>query len=86
MFHNYGFKEWISLKKSSAPEFIGHKLAFAAIVTNYSICGDRGDETLAATFTLNLRLALTFKSSTCHLTGFFWLLNHVIYLKLTKSL
>ena len=26
------------------------------------------------------------KSSTCPLTGFFWLLSHVIYLKLTKVL
>ena len=51
MFHNYSFKEWISLKKkSSAPEFIGHKLAFAAIVTNYSICGDRGVRNLGRDF------------------------------------
>ena len=29
---------------------------------------------------------MTFRSSTCALTGFFWLLSHVIYLKLTKVL
>ena len=26
------------------------------------------------------------RSSTCHLTGFFWLLSHIIYLKLTRVL
>ena len=28
----------------------------------------------------------TFRYSTCPLTGFFWLLSHVIYLKLTRVL
>ena len=35
---------------------------------------------------LKIRYTLVLWSSTCPLTGFFWLLSHVIYLKLTRVL
>ena len=34
---------------------------------------------------INLNLYCQQRSSTCRLTGFLWLLNHVIYLKLRKN-
>ena len=35
---------------------------------------------------VEIKSIFNFSSSTCALTGFFWLLSHVIYLKLTKVL
>ena len=44
------------------------------------------DRKLMKTKDMARHTTMGFRSSTCGLTGFFWLLSHVIYLKLTKVL
>ena len=39
-----------------------------------------------ATFKIFFRPIVALRSSTCALTGFFWFLSHVVYLKLTKRI